>query len=153
MPHLTDARRALWEAIDNWPSLNILKRKFRMEDTGAMQVEELEPEPTIGDLPAIAIVPTVSTSEWVQNQLQDFNYVVDIRIWTRHWSLLQGENIIQEIIDAGTAPAGPVHNATGHRMQNGPFGAIRIFLQEDHLVTLWTFQVSLITPWRPSSVR
>jgi hypothetical protein len=155
-PILTAARRSVWSAIENWPALEgTLKRVWKFEDTGAMQ---LEPIPTIGDLPALAIYPSEpSRSDWYLNQSQRIPYTLNAQLWTRHWSLLAGERIWEEIAQAlfQSAPMGQppyVLLGTGYNgVDLGPLSARRVNLgHSGPICTLWEWTIGLRISWNPA---
>lgn len=153
---LTKARQAVWSAIEDWPALRgRLKRTWRFEDSAAMQ-ETLEP--TIGDLPALAIYPSKSpATEWIVHQTQRLPYTLELKLWTRNWTLLDGELLWEEITRAlfQSAPTGqPTHVflGTGHNgVELGPLAVSRQRLgDKGPTVTLWQWSITLRIHWNPS---
>ena len=154
-PILTKARRSAWQAIDHWPPLvGAFKRVWRFEDSGAMQ---LEPTPSIGDLPALAIYPSEPTpSDWHLNQSQRVPYTLKVQLWTRHWSLQAGERLWQDIVQAlfRSAPPGQttyVSSGTGFNgVDIGPLSARRANLgPSGPSCTVWEWTIGLRISWNP----
>ena len=96
LPLLTQFRRAVRDSIDNWPALRgVFKRKWYFEDLG--QLQDPEPEPSIGEMPAINIGAGTVSTPWVTNQGQDLTGTIAITVWTPHFYLPTLELIYQEI--------------------------------------------------------
>lgn len=156
-PVLTAARRSVWSAIENWPPLaGEFQRVWKFEDVGAMQAD---PNPSIGDLPALAIYPAgPSATEWQLNQSQRIPYTLDVQLWTRHWSLPAGERLWQEIGRAlfqSRPPGQPTYilDGTGYNgVDLGPLTAKRIRLGKDGPpCTLWHWTIGLRVNWNPAA--
>lgn len=103
---LTQARRAVWDAIDNWPGLaNTFRQKFRFESgpqDGAVPEAAHRPDAPSAhaDLPAIAILPGAVTPRWASNLQQDHPYTLTIRYWTAGRCIDRSEALWDEIIKA-----------------------------------------------------
>lgn len=125
MAILTDARNAVWSAIDNYASLNgAFNQKFRY-DKEQSTWENIEP--SISDLSAIAIVPINMSPEWWTNRMQNWPYVLDVTLWTKNWHLEPAEELIEKVILAmyRATPSGSsvpyIKKATGyHPTKHGP---------------------------------
>lgn len=121
----TDARLAMWNAIEAYPSLNpggtsVFKRKFKHE-TGEGGTLETIIQSGLGDMPSIEIMPGRQDFKWQTNRMADFPYTVDVRLI--HTRLYRLEQYAQDIIKAvwQQAPAGStipfVKAATGYYPQ------------------------------------
>lgn len=148
MPILTSARQAVWEAIDNWDELkDSIRRKYRFEDNSAVQKDL---NPTIGDLPALAIYPSPTPLEWVTNQQHRVGYTLGFQLWTKHWNLLEGEDLWEKIVrgiyqSRPSANERPYVDANIRKvMQWGPVSARRAQLANSkNKVTIWDWTVNL----------
>lgn len=156
LPLLTRARRSVWSAIENWAALEgAFRRVWKFEDNGALP-ETIEP--SIGDLPALAIYPSLpGPSEWVLNQSRRLLYPLEARLWTRHWNLLAGEALWEEIAKAlfQSAPLGqPTYlflgtGTTGVAL--GPLAARRERLGPGGPpCTVWQWSIGLEIHWNPA---
>lgn len=165
---LTVGRRAVWQAIDNWPALqDVFKAKFRGE--GDMprsflpgERVNLEDGPTSqNQLPAISILPATLETEWILNQLQQNSYGLAVILWTDGWGVTQSEYLWQQVIEAifkckppGSPRATYVNRTvdeggTGHnpqlmggRMQRGRIGT-QPDDNERHKTLIHTFGIGL----------
>ena len=96
LPLLTQFRRAVRDSIDNWSGLRgVFNRKWYFED--ANQLQAAEPEPSLGEMPAIHIGAGTIATPWVTNQGQDLTGTIAVTIWTPHFYLPTLELIYQEI--------------------------------------------------------
>lgn len=127
MAILTDARQAVWDAIDNWPTLSgAFRQKLRYEPdvTGKLSNPESD-EPTGMDFPAIGVFPSVVNPAWLGNQVQFRPYSLSVQIWTAGWkSLPQNEQLWQDVIDAIYKCKLPDNSDTyiGAATMHGPYG-------------------------------
>jgi len=155
---LTTARESLWQAINLWPSLkvnpsdvnaSVFSQQYMFDDE-MIPMEELEP--SIGEMPAIAIAPTVVDPKWYLNQMQTWNTAFVITIWTANWMLPQPEMLIEEVINAiyrqnvvgTTVPI--VKQATGfYPYLIGPFSFQPIRVGEDQSVKVMRTQQTITT--------
>lgn len=97
MAVLTDARNAVWQAIDNWPALlGVFKQSFRHEVEMMLQ----EMEPSISDFPCIAVTPAEVVPSWFTNQAQQWPYTLNVAIWTPDWILAPAEQLIEDVVSA-----------------------------------------------------
>lgn len=89
---LTDARTAIWDAIEAETAINSqIKGKFKFETTNS---EGPGPtEPSITQCPAIAIQPMLLSPK-LQFQQRRLNYRVLVRVWTPHWDLPAAEKMV-----------------------------------------------------------
>lgn len=131
MSILTDARNALWDAIDNWPGLEsestttgrAFQQTFRFNDDSDLGSAI---QPALGDLPAVAILPVSSAPEWFTHELQQWPLLFEFRLWTADWSLPEAEALleatIRAIYQAGEIPGVSYVKATTgyHPRQLGP---------------------------------
>lgn len=152
---LTRARRSVWEALDHWPALEgVFKKTWRFEDGGAPAVD---PVPSFGDLPALALEPAPAhPMEWTAHQFQQIVYRVEAILWTRHWSLPEGERLWEEIVKAvhQSAPVGGLpYIATGTGqggVELGPLKVERRRLERDGPPCVrWTWTMGLMVRWNP----
>lgn len=97
---LTDARNAVWDAIDNWPALQgIFEKKVRNE--GELEMLDLDQDiPEITDLPVIAIWPPQDSARWFQFQNQLITIPLEIRVWTDGWNSATSEQVFWDLRDA-----------------------------------------------------
>ena len=102
MPKTTDARRAMWDAIESFPALNpdgssVFKRKFKHEsgDGGTLQTII---QSGIGDLPSIEILPGRQDFKFQTQRMADFPYTLDVRLI--HTRLYRLEQYAQDLIKA-----------------------------------------------------
>jgi hypothetical protein len=103
---LTLARRAVWDAIDNWqPLASTFRQKYRYEKSPTPG-SPLEPpnkatEPTVyADLPAIAIIPSLVQPRPETLQTNRYPYTLRVMVWTHDWTLEQPEQIWQDVRNA-----------------------------------------------------
>jgi len=95
---LTDARAALWNAIDNFDDLQrTFKAKFKFDSDNTMLREA---EPAYSDLPAIGIWPTSVIPKWYVNTMQRWPYTLRMQIWTSGWLLGPAEKVFTQIARA-----------------------------------------------------
>lgn len=153
---LTKARHSVWQAIETWPGLQgKLQRVWKFDDPQALLEE---PIPSLGDLPALALYPADSpVTQWVLNQSQLFPYTLQATLWTRHWSLLAGEHLWEEIVRAlfCSAPPGQatyVFQGTGHNgVDLGPLSIKRQRLDKSGPVcTVFRWTIGLRIHWNPA---
>jgi hypothetical protein len=156
LARLTLARRALWDAIDNWPALNVggrspILRKFKFEDEGDGNVEDV---PSYEEMPAVSIWPQTVSIERNTNRQHLHNAPLTIHIWIPDWKLPRAEAMLEDIIDAVyrsgpdtvTAPLNTyIKNATGQNpWGDGSFTMNRARRQADsgpgtkHIKIEWT---------------
>ena len=121
----TDARTALWNAIEACPALNpggesVFKRKFKHE-TGEGGTLQTIIGTAIGDMPSIEVMPGRQDFKWQTQRMADFPYNVDVRrVGTRLYRL---EQYAQDIIKAAWQQAATeggvpyVKVATGYHPQ------------------------------------
>lgn len=107
MPLLTDARRSVWTAIDNWPDLDgAFRRKYRFDksqdSTSPPQPQSSVDRPQcIQDFPALTIKPARIKPEWMTNQTRKHPYALECGIWTLGWdSTAENETLWEKIVDA-----------------------------------------------------
>ena len=127
MAVLTDARNAVWNAIDNWTALqNTFRQKIRFErSAGSKLMLANTDEPTGVDFPAIAVAPSVVNPIWLGNQVQFRPLSLTISIWTAGWdSLPQNEEIWGNVLDAiyKCKPVGGGDTYIGAATAHGPYG-------------------------------
>lgn len=92
------ARLELWDALNNYPPLNRVNQKFQFDDINAAY--EGQPVPTIGEMPAIAILPGGTQTSQVLSQIQEIRYSLIIRFWDKYWYLPQPESMYLKIMRA-----------------------------------------------------
>ncbi|CAB4177903.1 hypothetical protein UFOVP1004_37 [uncultured Caudovirales phage] len=127
MPAITQARQAVWDAIDNWPALQgAFRRKVRFEpsQSGQQFMSPAVDTPALGDFPSISISPSAIVPAWIGNQVQFHPLSLTVQILTAGWdSVPKSEELWTEVINAvyHAAPAGGdtyIGTATGR----GPYG-------------------------------
>jgi hypothetical protein len=101
MSILTDARRAVWDSIDNWgPLRDVFKMKVAFDSNRLEGPHRPEGPTGVADLPAIAIVPSRVTPRWVTNQTQNHPYVLRVSYWTPDFLVDKAEELWDEIVKA-----------------------------------------------------
>lgn len=123
---ITTARRALWNALDAFPALKnsaddptatLFHQRFDFESEAAT-FEALEP--SISDFPCIMIAPASVNPLWYLNQMQNWQIIFQVTIWTADWTLPELENLIertaeaffQAVPDDGTGSTVPIVKGT-----------------------------------------
>lgn len=152
MALLTDTRRAVWAAIDLWPALSVIKRKYKFEDRPGRMGGEI-PTPTAGDLPALSIWPAEAGSKWVLNQSQKATYALEFTLWTKEWQLPEAELYWEEILKClFHALSGGLHRVegwtvfTGQLVQTQPGGGSVVN------ATQWKWTVTISAGfWNPKT--
>jgi len=121
----TDARTAMWNAIENYTALSpgsvfVFKRRFKHE-TGEGGTLQTIIQSGLGDMPSIEIVPGRQEFKWQTQRMADFPYNVDVRlIHTRLYLLEQyAQDIIKAVWQQAATPGGVpyVKAATGYYPQ------------------------------------
>jgi hypothetical protein len=106
LPILTNARQALWAALDAWPALKkspddptatVFVQRFTFDDE-MFPFEDLEP--SISDFPCIAIAPATLNMPWYLNRMQNWQVAFQITIWAVDWYLKDIERIVQDISES-----------------------------------------------------
>lgn len=94
---LTVARQLLVNSIVTYAPLNgEIKQFYTFEDKPGRT-----PNPSIGEVPALAIYPTGDgANEWVLNQAQELVVVAAFTLWTPDWNLKPGERLWELICRA-----------------------------------------------------
>jgi len=108
-PILTRCRVSLLTAINSWVPLRadeddttatLFKRIYTPDAAAPPGWKDLAPT-GIGEMPALAILPLVTTEEWMVNQMMQVNPVYTIVYWTPHWnSMPLAESLFEGVIDA-----------------------------------------------------
>lgn len=121
----TDARAAIWDAIENYAALNpsgasVFKRKIKHEgQTGGL---DSIIQSGLGDLPSIEIVPSTQDYQPQTNRMTEFPYNVEVRLLGLYLDKLEtyAQDIVKAVYQQG-APATPtvsyVKAATGYHPQ------------------------------------
>ncbi|MGL4462060.1 MAG: hypothetical protein ACRC1K_07895 [Planctomycetia bacterium] len=159
VPLLTQARQSLWDAVDHWPPLaGRLKRRFRLEDAGALS--GVEPTPSLGELPALAVAPAESPTPWATAQNQHLAYHLRFTLWTAHWDVRTAEELWEEIVRGlwrSEPPGGPEYWRSGGaaNLEVGPFSPRTVFLAGGGrggvgpVATRWDWLVVVSLRWNP----
>ena len=153
MPMLTDAREALWQAIDTWPALeDAFARKYKFDDRPGQVAGQ--PSPTIGDLPALAISLDAVGTEWTLHQSQQVRAKFKATIWTREWDVRPIEGFWEELVKA--IYQGMDVPDSGRRVLSVmPMSQNRVVLgpgKDGPLATQWTFTIELLVGhWNPKN--
>jgi hypothetical protein len=147
---LTDARNALWDAIDNWPSFaDVFKRSYKFDGDDSPEIN-----PVLAQCPAIAVYPDPGTSKEVLNKIYEHSYHLLILLFTPTWSLTLPDQLWQELIKAAWKSDGGsgvpyVKAATGFYPENNfTVEQDRIFLK-DGKATLTTLRLTLKVRFNP----
>ena len=106
MALITDARRGMWQAIDNWPALKAngsdsvatrFRQTIRFEsDVPAQQILE----PDFSRMPALAIRSVQVDPKWITNRQQGWPIGIRLEMWTPHWILATAEELFEEVMNA-----------------------------------------------------
>lgn len=95
----TLARHSVWDAIENWPTLlTYFHQKVKL-DVDETMLESFD-NPSISDLPAIAITPVSVAPFWYTHAVQEYPYLISIKLWTAGWVLPVSEELL---VDLGNA--------------------------------------------------
>lgn len=95
---LTDARNAVWDAIDNHADTrDLFKKKFRFNDEGSCMTE---PEPALSDLDAISIFPMSFVPKWYTNERQEWPYALRVVMWFGGWKVTRAETALLKVARA-----------------------------------------------------
>lgn len=116
---LTQAREAVWDAIDAYAPLNDKfksKYRFREGEGGLTPIE-----PSFANMPALRIWPGSGTSAWILNQAQGFVYPMTFTIWTPGHSLDLPEELFQRVTEA--VYQGLRSSPIGLKVASAAFGA------------------------------
>lgn len=136
---ITQARLAIWQAIDNYPPLNpggisLFKHTYRYDSTPANFL--IEVGPALSEMPVLGMFPSHAVPEWWTNQIQAIPFAVNLVAWTPEADLELAERIPELLIYAlhqsGPEP-GFVKRTTGYyptacgpvQFQKTKLGAIR----------------------------
>lgn len=111
---------------------------------------------SIGDLPAIEVLPVRASSRWVENTSQQLTYTIRFSIYTPEWSTVQGELLYMQTVAALTQsfdtpsdpgsvwrllPASSEVSITLEQINDGP------------TVTVWSWEQPLMVGrWNPKTV-
>lgn len=133
MAALTEARLAVWQAIDNYaPLANVFRQKLRWDKEQAM-LEQVEP--SISDLPCISIRSGRVDPEWFTHQQQHLAYLLIIEIWTADWIQEPAEDLFEKTMDAlyrsRPGSSGPTYLEPYMPFQVMPSGPIQGHLLSD----------------------
>lgn len=128
MPAITDARQAVWDAIDNWPALaTSFRRKIRYEpnQSGQLFMSPAADSPALQDFPSISISPSAIVPSWIGNQVQFHPLSLTVQILTAGWdSVPKSEELWTEVINAVYHGKPDVDSDTyiGTATGRGPYG-------------------------------
>ena len=111
---LTVGRRAVWEAIDNWPALqDVFRAKYRgeahTEGYNPPEALSLRDAPSsVNELPAINVSPATNEFSWLWTQFGQNEYALAVTIWTPGWEWSLSEWLWEQCIKAvmQSKPAG-----------------------------------------------
>ena len=96
---ITDVRKNVWAAIDEYPGLKgQFKEKYKFY--GGQRVQQFPPSPGLGDLPAILIFPQPSTDGWQTNQMRRTGYTLGVTIWVNTDELPRAEYLWEHCVRA-----------------------------------------------------
>lgn len=96
MAMLTNARRAVWQAIDESPLLvDSFVRKYKLDGDDDL-TDEVEPA-SHSVMPAIALMPTNADGNWLVNTMMRFGHNIEVRIWTPRWHLDTAEDLVERV--------------------------------------------------------
>jgi hypothetical protein len=121
----TDARNAVWAAIDNWAALNPGGRSvFNRKITHGTNTANLENDvaPGLSDQIAIEIVPVNANPKWQTNRMQECSYFLGVKLVGQVLERLEQvvEDIWQGVYEAkaGGTELSYVRTATGYHPQS-----------------------------------
>jgi len=151
-PILTACRQAVWTAIDTHvPLQGVFKRRYKFEDKpGGVGKKNLQPNPTMGEIPALAIYPAQPSSGWVLNQNQQVMYPLQFTFWTADWDVLKAEFLWEELIKAVYLNLEPGTGASNRVIGFSPLAAQSVELADGPAATQWTFVLDVRAAfWNP----
>lgn len=123
MAILTEARLAVWRAIETWSeTAGAFARRVRFD--GDAPIGKELPFAAV-DLPAILIQPVSIIPEWTTNGVQNWPLVLEITIWTADWRLSAAELLVENVLDA-IYQAGPDGSSVSYIKQATGYHADRI---------------------------
>ena len=158
LPRLTQMRRSVWSAIDNWPAFeHTFAHKFRLEGRGQLTPTDFVPAEK--DLTCIAIEPGAVETPMVANQIDRIGYSLNVSVWTSWRSVLEGEWIWEEwqkaIWQQGPPEGGGTfleHNDHGntviHSVSSPATSQVHDVLGEP-IMMVWRWSVTLRHDWNP----
>lgn len=122
----TDARAAIWDAIENYSALNpsgvcVFKRKIKHESATGMLDSIIQS--SLGDLPSIEIVPSQQDYQLLTNRMAEFPYNVEVRLLGLYLDKLEtyAQDIVKAVYQQGsvlTPTVSYVKAATGYHPQS-----------------------------------
>lgn len=119
-PILTTARNALWDSITNWhETASAFRRQYRFDSPNDFQPVI---NPSMSDLPAVAILLTALTPQWRNTDYQLWHLRYRVQMWTYGWSLTEPEALLEKLFNAfhRATPVGSsasyIKTATGHHI-------------------------------------
>ena len=152
MPSITNARNALWDAIDHWPDLrqdgrSVFKRMIRHDDDEGLLMSAQDA--ALGDLPAIEIAPARLEPDWYLNRCMEFPFILDVKLLGLRLSVL--EDLVEKVWQAcyQAAPSESptvsyVRAATGYYPSRlGPITTQVILLGRDRQTRAWLFNLQI----------
>lgn len=152
--HLTAMRQSLWDSIDNYtPLRDVFKKRYLMEGKEALAMQALNP--SMKDMPAIAIGGGGGSTPWDTNSMQRWSYNCEIGIWTPHWDLKLGEKLLQLIVQSfeQSVPSGStrsyVYAACSNVLITGFSRNPQPPADNDVVKTFWLLNVTLQKQWGP----
>ena len=90
---ITVGRESLWEALETYAATKTLyNHKFKLDDDGAA-LNELEP--SIAQMPAIAIETGEGNPKWWLNVMQHWPITYKVTIWTPNWDQSVAERYLE----------------------------------------------------------
>lgn len=170
---LTLARRGIWNAIKTYPGLcGIEGHQIRkiFEFDSVVDLIGMEPNPSMSEVPALAIWPGSSPTPWDTNQTEKLAYQLVFQLWTPHVYLPLGEYLWEKIGRAIHQAKDPNGQNYWQRYRNteptfatvnltiGSFTSAPIRLgkvdsdptkKPGPLATFWTWPVSIDINWSP----
>jgi hypothetical protein len=147
----TDARLAIWSAINNWPDLNplgvsVFARKVTHDDDVALIPSNQTSG--IGDLTAVEVFPVNENPDWQTHKMQHVPYTVVVRIVTTKLATI--EDLIQKTIkglyqSGTTATVSYVKAATGYHPQSTRTTISRVSLGEKaRKIKVWQADIAVL---------
>lgn len=100
---LTLARDACWKSIENYAPLNdgngnsVFRHLMKFDERNDVRDEI---EPSIGQMPALALLARTTNITWKENQAQQWAFTLQAMLWTKGWTLPDAEKYSWLVVKA-----------------------------------------------------
>lgn len=150
-PILTQARKAVWDSIDNWAPLkvpNVWRRKFKTDS----DLEELSlHEPGLAELPAIAVTWGPTAANWWTQTMQQWTQQLFVTFWmpanwqaVAEWRLMQLLQAFYKSAPEASPGVSYIRRATGRPpTKNSPVSLELVTLGRTQQLHAWRGQIAL----------